>query len=72
MLKNVLDFLFGKDPEIFNAKGEVEHQLPQEKWQAWQDRYLKGDEYNWRNHTGTRLSDKTSSQSHGASGSAKS
>lgn len=54
MINKLLDFLFGKAPKIFDADGTVRHDLPKEKWDAWAARYLRGDEYNWRNHTGTR------------------
>lgn len=60
MLSKLLDFLFGKAPKIFDADGTVRHDLPKEKWDAWQARYLRGDEYNWRNHTGTRAKDSKS------------
>ncbi|MBX7232174.1 MAG: hypothetical protein K1X29_08835 [Bdellovibrionales bacterium] len=50
----ILDLLFGKEPQIFDSNGNVSHRLPKEKWDAWQARYLKGDEFNWRNHTGMR------------------
>ena len=50
----ILDFLFGKSPKIFDEKGCVRHDLPKEKWDAWNARYQQGAEYNWRNHTGTR------------------
>lgn len=50
----VLDFLFGRSPKIFDKNGEVRHDLPKEKWDAWNQRYQQGAEYNWRNHTGTK------------------
>jgi hypothetical protein len=53
----ILDFLFGKSPKIFDRKGQVQHELPEDKWNAWQDRYMSDPEYNWRNHTGTRSKD---------------
>lgn len=53
ILKKVTDFLFGKDPEIFDDKGSVQHKLPKRKWDDWQNRYVKGQEYNWRTHKGT-------------------
>lgn len=54
MLNKVLDFLFGKEPPIFDKDGSVRHDLPKEKWESWHRRYMGGEEYNWRNHTGTR------------------
>jgi hypothetical protein len=50
----LLNFLFGKNPEIFDKDGSVRHNLPKEKWENWNQRYMGGEEYNWRNHTGTR------------------
>lgn len=50
----LLDVLFGKTPKIFDKDGSVRHQLPKEKWDAWQARYLQNEEYNWRNHSGVR------------------
>ena len=52
ILKAVTDFLFGKDPEIFDEKGTVHHKLPKKKWDDWQSRYIKGQDYNWRSHKG--------------------
>lgn len=55
-----MGFLFGKEPEIFDKDGSVRHNLPKEKWDSWQQRYLSGEEYNWRNHTGTRAGSRAS------------
>ncbi len=54
ILKSVADFLLGKDPDIFDPKGTVTHKLPKKKWDDWQDRYIKSDDYNWRDHAGTK------------------
>lgn len=54
MLKKVLEFLFGKEPDIFDENGRVQHNLPKEKWENWHKRYMGGEEFNWRTHTGTR------------------
>lgn len=54
MLNKVLEFLFGKSPDIFDAKGNVVHKLPAEKWQSWKDRFEKNPEYDWRAHQGTK------------------
>lgn len=51
--KKLLDFLFGKDPLIFDDKGNVSHNLPLKKWQDWQDRY-KTPQNNWRHHVGAK------------------
>ena len=51
-VKKVTDFLFGRDPDIFDDSGRVLHKLPKKKWDDWNDRIVKGQEYNWRVHTG--------------------
>lgn len=52
LLKSVSNFLFGKDPDIFDDKGRVLHKLPKKKWDDWNNRITKGADYNWREHTG--------------------
>lgn len=52
MIKALIHFLFGKSPDIFDPSGQVQHKLPEEKWQAWNNRY-KTDRYDWRHHKGT-------------------
>lgn len=52
MFAKILNFLFGKDPEIFDERGRVYHKLPKKKWDDWMNRYIQGSEYNWREHTG--------------------
>lgn len=52
VLKVVGDFLFGKDPDIFDEKGMVSHKHPRKKWDAWINRIKNDPQYNWRNHTG--------------------
>jgi len=54
MFKPVLDFLFGKDPDIFDDNGNVLHKLPKKRWEAWQNRLKMNPTYNWRHHTGTQ------------------
>ena len=56
MLKAIANFLLGKDPEIFNKKGRVEHDLGDKKWTSWDQRF-DDEDYNWRRHTGRK--DKT-------------
>lgn len=51
-LKSISDFLFGKDPDIFDDKGRVLHKLSKKKWDDWNNRIVKGSEYNWREHQG--------------------
>lgn len=53
ILKSTLDFLFGKDADIFDDKGRVLHKLPKKKWDEWNDRLVKGKDYNWRDHAGS-------------------
>lgn len=54
LLKHVGDFLFGKDPDIFDDKGNVVHKFPKRKWDAWIQRMKTDPTYNWRNHKGTQ------------------
>lgn len=63
-MKALLDFLFGKEAQIFNKKGEVEHQFPKKKWEDWQKRYFSQAEYNWRNHKGTQAKSQKNSKPH--------
>ncbi len=50
----VLNFLFGKDPDIFDSAGRVRHQFPDSKWKAWDARIRDGKEYDWKNHSGRK------------------
>jgi hypothetical protein len=59
LLKSIAEFLIGKDPEIFDEKGNVLHKHPKRKWDDWQNKYVKSDEYNWRKHTGTQAGKQT-------------
>lgn len=54
LAKKVLNFLFGKDPDIFDDNGNVVHKHPKKKWDDWQNRTKTDPQYNWRNHTGTQ------------------
>ncbi len=51
-MKSLLNFLFGKGPDIFDESGQVRHKLPEEKWKKWDSRF-KNNVYDWRKHTGT-------------------
>ena len=55
-MKKLLGFLFGRAPKIFDSKGRVVHQHPDQKWKDWDNRYQMGSEFNWRNHVGMRAS----------------
>ncbi|MFZ4404823.1 MAG: hypothetical protein ACOYOK_12035 [Pseudobdellovibrionaceae bacterium] len=52
VLKAVGDFLFGKDPDIFDENGKVSHKHPKKKWDAWNNRSKNDPNNNWRHHTG--------------------
>ena len=54
LLKNIGNFLFGKDPDIFDDKGNVLHKLPRKRWDDWNNRIIKGADYNWREHKGAQ------------------
>lgn len=53
-MSKILDFLFGKDPDIFNPAGKVQHKLPRARWDDWENRFKSNPLYNWRLHTGTQ------------------
>lgn len=60
LLKKFANFMLGKDPDIFDDKGNVLHKLPKRKWDDWNNRIIKGAEYNWREHAGHQAgADKT-------------
>lgn len=48
----ILQFLFGKGPEIFNKKGAVQHDLGKKKWTDWGDRFMKNPNYDYMKHKG--------------------
>lgn len=52
MFSKILHFMFGRPPQIFDAKGNVVHQLPEDRWKAWRERFQK-PEYDWHTHRGT-------------------
>ena len=55
----IISFLFGKKPKInFTKQGNVRHDLPEEKWKNWRDRFEQNPDYNWRNHTGRQTAKK--------------
>jgi hypothetical protein len=54
----VLDFLFGRDTDIFDESGRVQHKLPKSRWEAWENRFKSNSHYNWRLHTGTQAGGK--------------
>ena len=54
MIQLLLRFLFGKQTNIFNKKGRVEHSLCQKKWKNWNKRLKENPNYDFRNHTGKK------------------
>ena len=53
-MKSIMNFLFGKMPNIFSQKGEVGHTRRSSAWTDWKKRYAEGFEYNWKRHSGMR------------------
>lgn len=53
-VQSLLDFLFGKSPDIFDEQGNVLHRHPKKKWDNWANKFKTDPNYNWRNHTGTK------------------
>lgn len=51
VFKAIGDFLFGKDPNIFDENGRVRHQFPEDKWQKWNERLKANPTYDWRHHS---------------------
>ncbi len=54
ILKALGDFLFGKDPDIFDHNGQVVHKHPKKKWDQWHERTKNDPANNWRNHAGNQ------------------
>ena len=50
----ILKFLFGKQTNIFDEKGNVHHDLGPEKWNRWNNRLKSNPDYDWRAHKGTQ------------------
>lgn len=65
-LKSTLDFLLGKDADIFDENGKVVHKLPKKRWDLWQNRIKAEAQYNWRNHTGTQAGKKATADKNSA------
>jgi hypothetical protein len=55
----ILDFLFGKDANVFDENGRVRHQFPDKKWSDWNNRFQKNSDYDWRNHSAQEAASKT-------------
>ncbi len=63
LLKKISDFIGGKEPEIFDDKGQVVHKLPKKKWDDWNNRLVQSSEYNWREHKGSQAGATTAAPS---------
>ncbi|MCB0343185.1 MAG: hypothetical protein H6626_03290 [Pseudobdellovibrionaceae bacterium] len=61
-MSKVLDFIFGKSPKIFDKDGQVRHELGKQTWENWKNRYIAGEEFNWKNHSGTKAKTHRKSQ----------
>lgn len=49
----LLQFLFGKKPKIlFTEEGRTRHDLDEDIWKAWKERFAKNPEYDWQKHVG--------------------
>lgn len=48
----ILDFLFGKDPDIFDENGRVRHKFDEAKWKAWDRRIRDSKDFSWKHHSG--------------------
>ncbi len=59
ILKKLADFFGGKEPEIFDDKGQISHKLPKKKWDDWNNRLVQSAEYNWRGHKGNQAGAKS-------------
>lgn len=59
ILKAVGDFLFGKDPDIFDEQGQVRHKFTESKWKAWDDRIKANPDYDWRHHGAKKRAEKS-------------
>lgn len=63
IMKTILEFLGGKDPDIFDANGRVLHKFPEEKWKQWDDRFKGNSDYDWRKHGAQERVQKSPSES---------
>ena len=54
MLKAILGFIGGKQTNIFNKKGRVQHDLGDKKWEDWNNRLKADPDYDFRNHSGNK------------------
>lgn len=51
MFGKFLAFMFGKNPDIFDADGTIRHKFPDDKWKSWKNRF-ETNEYDWHEHKG--------------------
>ena len=61
-MKALLNFIFGKEPDIFDENGQVRHKLPDGKWNDWNSRYKEAS-HNWRTHKGATATKRSSLKS---------
>jgi hypothetical protein len=47
----ILNFLFGRDPDIFDEKGNVRHVFGEKKWKDWDARF-RDKSHDWRHAKG--------------------
>jgi hypothetical protein len=59
VFKSLGNFLFGKDPDIFDENGRVRHKFTDEKWTKWNDRLAKSSAYDWRQHGAKERAEQT-------------
>lgn len=52
ILGMILDFIGGKDPDIFDAYGRVRHKFSEKKWKDWDARIRGNKDFDWRAHKG--------------------
>lgn len=60
IFKAIGDFLFGKDPDIFDDKGQIAHKFPEEKWKQWNNRIKSNPDYDWHQHGAMKRASQTS------------
>ena len=65
IFKAIGDFLFGKDPDIFDETGRVRHKFPDEKWKKWNDRLKANPDYDWQRHGAKERAEQGQSQKSG-------
>lgn len=62
IFKTLGDFLFGKDPDIFDANGRVVHKFDDQKWKNWDNRLKQNPTYDWKKHGAVERVEKSGNQ----------